>query len=330
MATETITEIPPARGVWIFAEHRGNRITKGSLELLSLGRRLAHELQVELSALLIGDHLGHLPDELIRYGADVVFRIEDPALERYTTQPYHRVVCDLIRAKKPEIVLFNCSDIGMDLAPRVACELKTGLSAHCVDLKIDRDKRQLLQICPYFDYVATIVTDARPQMATVQPGITLLPERDDTRQGKTVRVKFEIDPGDVKIIAVEAREEEDTEKIEDAEVIVAVGRGVKDLQPVHRLTSIIKGVIGATQPITDAGLLSPGRMIGQTGKVVQPKLYIACGISGAGQHIVGMQNSGTIVAINTDAKAPIFRVADYGIVGDASKIIPALISCLTD
>ena len=316
------------RGVWVFTEHRENQITKGSLELLSLGRRLANELQVGLSALLIGDRMGALPEELICYGADVAYLVENPAFKRYTTHPYHRVVCDLIRENKPEIVLFNCTDIGMDLAPRVACELKTGLSAHCVDLKVDRNKRQLLQICPYFDYMATIVTDTRPQMATVQSGIVPIPERDDTRQGKTVRVKFEMDLGDVKIVAVEAREEEDTERIEDAEVIVAVGRGVKDLQPVRKLTSIIKGVLGATQPVTDAGLLPPWRMIGQTGKAVQPKLYIACGISGAGQHIVGMQNSGTIVAINTDEKAPIFKVADYGIVGDVSKIIPVLISFL--
>ena len=322
-------EVNQERGVWVFAEHRENRITKGSLELVSLGRRLADELQVELSALLVGDRLGKLPEELICHGADVVYLAEDKALERYTTHPYHRVVCDLILENKPEVVLFSCTDTGMDLAPRVACELRTGISAHCVDLKVDIEKRQLLQICPYFDYMATIVTDTRPQMATVQSGIVPLPERDVTRQGKTVRVKLQIDPGDVEIVAVEARKEEDTERIEDAQVIVAVGRGVKNLKSVQKLASLLRGVLGATQPVTDVGLLPPWRMIGQTGKIVQPKLYIACGISGAGQHIVGMENSGTIVAINSDERAPIFRVADYGIVGDISKVIPAIIASLT-
>jgi len=316
------------RGVWVFAERKDSQVIKGSLELLSLGRGLADELQVDLSVLLMGDRLGNIPEELIYYGADVVYVAENPIFERYTTSPYHRILCDLIRENKPEIVLFSSTDIGMDLAPRAACELKTGLSAHCVDLKVDKENRQLLQICPYFDCMATIVTDTRPQMATVQPGITSSPRRDDSGQGKTVRVEFKIEPGDIKIVEVEAKKEEDTEKIEEADVIVAVGRGLKDMGLAEELASVLGGVLGATQPITEAGMLAESRMIGQTGKIVQPKLYIACGISGAGQHIVGMQNSGTIVAINTDEKAPIFKVADYGIVGDVSKVIPALIESL--
>ncbi|MDO8784819.1 MAG: electron transfer flavoprotein subunit alpha/FixB family protein, partial [Syntrophales bacterium] len=180
----------------------------------------------------------------------------------------------------------------------------------------------------------TIVTETRPQMATVQSGIFPLPERDVTRQGKIIRVKSEIGSGsrsvDVRIVAVEAREEEDAERIEDAPVIVAVGRGVKDIKPAQELASVLRGTLGATQPVTDRGTLPPWRMIGQTGKTVQPKLYIACGISGASQHSVGMQNSGTIIAINTDEKAPIFRFADYGIVGDVSKVLPELIASLKE
>ncbi|MEW6615845.1 MAG: electron transfer flavoprotein subunit alpha/FixB family protein [Thermodesulfobacteriota bacterium] len=321
-------EMDQYRGVLVFAERKDSQVIKGSLELLSLGRGLADELQVELSALLVGDRLGSIPEELIYYGADVVYVIENPILERYTTSPYHSIVCDLIRKNKPEIVLFSATHLGMDLAPRVACELKTGLSAHCVDLKMDKENRQLLQICPYFDYMATIVTDTRPQMATVQPGIASLPKRDDSRHGKTVMVEFEIEPGDVKVVEVEVKKEEGTEKIEEADIIIAVGRGLKDMRLAEELASALGGTIGATQPVTDAGLLPESRMIGQTGKMVQPKLYIACGISGAGQHIVGMQNSGTIVAINTDEKAPIFKVADYGIVGDVTKVIPALIDSL--
>jgi electron transfer flavoprotein alpha subunit len=321
-------EVDQYRGVLVFAERKDSHVIKGSLELLTLGRGLADELQVDLSVLLLGSRLGSIPEELIYYGADVVYAIDDPVLERYTTSPYHRIVCDLIRGNKPEIVLFSATHLGMDLAPRVACELKTGLSAHCVDLKMDKENRQLLQICPYFDYMATIVTDTRPQMATVQPGITTPPKRDDSRNGKTVMVELEIAPGDVKLVEVEVKKEESTEKIEEADIIVAVGRGLKDMRLAEELASALGGTLGATQPVTDAGLLPESRMIGQTGKIVQPKLYIACGISGAGQHVVGMQNSGTIVAINSDEKAPIFKVADYGIVGDAAKVIPALIDSL--
>ena len=323
-------EMEQYKDVWVFVEQKEGNAARGSLELLSLGRRIADELQVDLSALLLGDGLSELPGELICHGADCVFVARDPALKRYMTSLYHRIVCDLIMDNKPEIVLFSTTDVGMDLAPRVACELKTGLSAHCVDLKVDKEKRQLLQICPYFDYMATIVTETRPQMATVQPGIAPLPQRDDSRSGKIVDVECRVTTGDVKIIHVEERQEEDTETIEEADVVVAVGRGMKEIQLAHELARKLGGVVGATQPVTEAGLLPMSRMIGQTGKNVQPKLYVACGISGAGQHTVGMQNSGTIVAINTDEKAPIFKIADYGIVGDVSKVIPEIITLLNE
>ena len=323
-------EMKQHKDVWVFVEQRDGNVARGSLELLSLGRRIADELQVDLSVLLIGDGLNKLPEELVYHGADCVYVAQDPLLKRYTTSFYHRIVCDLIMENRPEIMLFSTTDVGMDLAPRLACELKTGLSAHCVDLKVDKEKRQLLQICPYFDYMATIVTETKPQMATVQPGTAPFPQRDDSRSGKTVIEKLDIKPGDVKIIHVEPRQEEDTEKIEEADVVVAVGRGMKEIQLAHELARKLGGVVGATQPVTEAGLLPESRMIGQTGKNVQPKLYVACGISGAGQHIVGMQNSGTIVAINLDEKAPIFKIADYGIVGDASKVIPAILASLDE
>ena len=323
-------EMDQYRGVWVFVELKDSQIIRGSLELLSLGRGLADELQVALSALLLGDCLGKVPEELIYYGADIVYIAENPILKRYMTTPYHNIVHDLITENKPEIVLFSSTDIGIDLASRAACALETGLSAHCVDLQVDKERRRLLQICPYFDYMATIVTDTRPQMATVQSGIAPLPKRDDHREGKTVRVESEVEPGEVKVIAVEAIQEEDTENIEEADVVVAVGRGVKEIHLAEELAKMLQGVLGATQPVTDAGFLPESRMIGQTGKIVQPKLYIACGISGAGQHTVGMQNSGIVAAINIDEKAPIFKIADYGVVGDVSKVLPALISSLRD
>ncbi|NWG04474.1 MAG: electron transfer flavoprotein subunit alpha/FixB family protein [Syntrophaceae bacterium] len=316
------------RGVWVFVEHKGSQIEKCSLELLSLGRNLASELQVDLSTLVIGNLMGRLSEELMYYGVDVVYVVENPVLERYTTSPYHKITCDLIKEYRPEIVLFSSTPIGMDLAPRVACELKTGLVAHCVDLKIDKGKRQLLQICPYGDYMATMITTVKPQMVTVQPGVTPLPPRGEFKQGQTVQIEREIDIGNIKIIEVVKPEKADMGKIEESDVIIAIGRGVKNMSLAEKLAECLGGILGATQPIVDAGLLPESRMIGQTGKAVRPKVYIACGISGAGQHIVGMKNSGLIVAINTDEKAPIFKVADYGIIGDVSKVIPALIAAL--
>lgn len=319
------------RGVCIFSELKRGELTRNSLELISVGRMLADDLQVELSAILMGDQLGALPEELIRYGVDTVYVAEAPVLARYSTGPFHRLMCDLLSDKKPEIVLFGVTHVGMDLAPRVACELKAGLSAHCVDLKIDADSRQMQQICPYFDYMASIVTDKRPQIATVQPGLAQLPEQDDSREGTVVRIEAAVDREatcGVLIIDVESIEEDDSEKIEEADIIIAMGRGLKELKLAQDLAEAVGGVLGATQPVTDAGLLPESRMIGQTGRIVSPGLYIACGISGAGQHIVGMQGAGTIVAINKDKNAPIFKVADYGIVGDVAKIIPAIISSL--
>jgi electron transfer flavoprotein alpha subunit len=316
------------RGVWTFTEYNGNHIEKCSLELLSLGRKFADELQEDLSTLVIGNHLGILPDVLKFYGADIVYVVENPILERYVTSSYHKITCDLIKEYRPEIVLFSSTPIGMDLAPRVACELKTGLVAHCADLRLDKDKRLLLQTCPYAEHMATMITTTKPQMVTVQSGVTQVAPRDESRQGKTVRIEREIDPGNIKIVEVVAAEKTDAGKIEESDVIIAVGRGVKNMGPVEKLAECLGAMLGATQPIVDAGLLPESRMIGQTGKTVQPKVYIACGISGAGQHIVGMKNSGLIIAINIDEKAPIFRVADYGIVGDVSKVIPVLIAAL--
>lgn len=312
------------RDVWLFVEHEHNQIKKCSLELLSLGRKLADDLNVDLSALLLGDRLGAMPEELICYGADVVYAVENPSLERYTTSSYNKIVFDLIKEHRPEIVLFNSTHMGMDLAPRVACELRTGLCSHCINLKVDKESRQLLQICPYFDYRATMITTTRPQMATVQHGVAAVPFRDDSRRGRVLRLERDVEPGDIKIIAIEPEVEADGEKIEDAGVIIGVGRGTKDMRGVQELAKCLGGVLGASMPVIDAGLLPESRMIGQTGKTVQPKLYVACGISGAGHHIVGMQNSGLIIAINTDEKAPIFRVADYGIVGDVSEVVSGL------
>lgn len=323
-----MTDTDKYRGVLVFIKKNQETFTKNSLNLISLGRVIADELETELSVILAGDSLGALPDKLVSYGTDIVYAIDNPMLKRYTTSCYQKIVCDLIKKSIPEIVLFDSDDTGMDLAPRVACELQTGLSAHCMELKIDKNTRQLLQVCPYFDHMATILTDTRPQIATVQAGIKKELVYNENRKGKIINIAAVFEKQDVKILSVTKKEDTDIKKMEDADVIVAVGRGMKNIKLAEELAAVFNGVIGATQAVIDAELLSESHMIGQTGRVVQPKLYIACGISGAGQHIVGMQNSGTIVAINTDENAPIFKVADYGIVDDTSKVIPEILKIL--
>jgi len=316
------------RGVLVFIKKEQDTFVKNNLGLISLGRVIADELETKLSAILAGDSLGDLPDKLRSYGVDIVYTVDNPMLKRYSTFYYQKIVCDLLKESNPEIVLFCSDDVGMDLAPRVACEFQTGLSAHCMELKTDKKSRQLLQICPYFDHMATILTNTRPQIATIQVGAKKDLIRKDNRKGKIIDVVPDFENQNVKILSVHKKEISDQEKIEEADVIVAVGRGMKNIQLAEELATTLSGVIGATQAVTDADLLSESHMIGQTGKVVQPKLYIACGISGAGQHIVGMQDSGTIVAINTDENAPIFKIADYGIVGDASKVISEILKIL--
>jgi len=313
--------------VWIFAEQKKEQLASISLELSGIGRQLADELEVDLAALLVGSGVEPLARELIFRGADKVYLVEDPALRRYQASTYQKVIEDLIVRYNPEIVLFGATTIGRALAPRLACALDTGLSAHCVDLKVDKSKRQLVQVCPFFDHMVTIVCDSRPQMATIQLGVMPTLPRDDSRKGEIIRVDPEIGPPDVEILSVEPVKQE-ASGIEEAEVIVAVGRGVKDFPLLQELARLLGAVVGATMPVVDAGILPESYMIGQTGKIVKPKLYIGCGISGAGQHIVGMQNSEVIVAINKDETAPIFEVADYGIVGDLHKIVPALIAAL--
>ena len=311
------------QGVWVFAEHRDRQLSRISLELLANGRLIADELGMELAAVLLGNDVKVSATELICYGADRVYLVQSRLLSRYQTSSCCGVMKQLILEHKPEIVLFGATALGRDLAPRLACALNIGLSAHCIDLKVDKPTRQLLQICPFFDFMVNIVSDTKPQMATVQPGIVKPLLKDGSRKGEVTEVSLEVPPPDVEVISVDKVEDKGA-KIGEAEVVIGVGRGVKDLRPVQELAAVLGAEIGGTSPAVDEEMIPESCLIGQTGVAISPKLYIACGISGASQHTAGVRGSEIIVAINNDEGAPIFKIADYGIIGDVEKIVPSL------
>jgi len=319
------------------------KINKSTLELLGKGRKLADKIKVALSAVLIGYKVESLAHELISYGADKVYLAEHEKLKNYTTMPYAKVLADLIRKEKPEIVLFAADTTGRDLAPRIAARLETGLTADCTDLDIGdyEDKvsgrkyeNVLFQIRPAFggDIMATIVNpEHRPQMATVRPGTFETLERNSNRIGEIIPYKVKLEDTDFMAEVLEVVRKEKVINLEDAKIIVSGGRGVgsaEGFKLIKELADLLGAEVGASRGAVDAGWISYSHQIGLTGQTVKPNIYIACGISGAIQHLIGMKNSKKIIAINKDPKAPIFDVADYGIVGDLFEVIPKLIERL--
>lgn len=320
-----------SKGLWIFAEHRQGKIKTVTFELLGKGRELADKLNVDVTAVLLGFEIKDLCKELIAYGADRVILVDNINLKDYRTDTYTHVICEQIKKLKPEIFLIGATYLGKDLAPRIAKRLNTGLTAHCTELDINESDRLLLQTVPGFggNVTATIVTPkTRPQMATVQPKVMESLPRDDTRNGEVVCVPVNIPENAMRIkILSYVKETKQGVNLEDAKIIVAGGRGMGSAENFNILRDLAKalgGEIGATRDVVDEGWISKDNLIGQTGKTVRPKLYIACGISGAMQHLAGMKNSETIVAINSDSRAPILDVADFGIIGDLKTIVPVL------
>lgn len=319
-------------GVWVFAEQRGCVLMSTVAELLGEGRKLADKLGVELSALLLGFGVESLADELAAFGADKVILAESELLNEYTTEGYAKVIADLVNERKPEIILIGATNIGRDLGPRLSSRLYTGLTADCTGLDIDEETGGLLQTRPAFggNVMATIVTpNHRPQMATVRPGVMKKANYDPERKAIIDKADFELSDSDIRTQIVETVKSLKQEvNLVDADIIVAGGRGVgsaEGFKLIEQLADALGGVVGASRAAVESGYISADHQVGQTGKTVRPKIYIACGISGAIQHLAGMQNSGCIVAINKNADAPIFSVADYGICGDLNKVIPMLI-----
>ncbi|OOV55912.1 electron transfer flavoprotein subunit alpha [Clostridium botulinum D/C] len=323
------------KGVWVFAEQRDGELQKVALELLGKGREIANKLGVELTAVLLGNKIENVANELLAHGADKVLYAEDERLVNYTTGAYTKVICDLVNAKKPEILFIGASFIGRDLGPRVAARLKTGLTADCTSLDTEEGIGHLLMTRPAFggNLMATIMcTENRPQMSTVRPGVFDKLEADESRvdASKVEKVQVELSAEDLKVSVKEVvKIAKEVADIGEAEVIVAGGRGVgskENFAKLEELAELLGGTIAGSRAAIDNGWIDHALQVGQTGKTVRPKLYIACGISGAIQHLAGMQDSDYIIAINKDEDASIMKVADLGLVGDLNKIIPELIA----
>jgi len=319
------------RGVWIFAEQKDGKIAKVVFELLGQGRQLADKLAEPLCAMLLGNQVAKTARELICFGADKVYLAESAQLDSFIEETFTEIITGLIKEHKPNIVLFGATVFGRSLAPRVASRLETGLTADCTGLEIDPETKNLLQTRPAFggNLMATIVCpNHRPQMASVRPKVFKTVKRDELRIGRIVKYDYKNHAlmQRAQLLAV-VKAAVKTIDITEAEIIVAGGLGLKNAENfkiIERLANTIGGTVAASRGAIDAGWLPYIHQVGQTGKTVRPKLYIACGISGAIQHLVGMQTSEIIVAINKDSKAPIFNVADYCIVGDVLEVVPAL------
>ena len=326
--------------VWVFVEQEGGKVASVSLQLISKGRELADRLGVKLEAIFLGDKLEGAVAELFHYGCDKVFLAEDPRLEPFTVLPYAKVIMDLIRAHKPNILLFGATLKGRELAPRVASEKLAGLTADCTDLQIDdfEDKKnnksytdKLMQIRPAFggNIIATIVnTWDDPQMVTVREGVMKMGEPDTSRTGVVEKVDVALTDAETVIKVLERVRADKEVDLQGAQIIVAGGYGVgskENFKLIYDLAEALGGEVGASRAAVDAGWISHDYQIGQTGVTVRPRLYIACGISGSIQHRAGMAESKKIIAINTDPDAPIFSCAHYAIVGDLNTVIPQMI-----
>jgi len=326
-----LVKLKEYKGVWVFTEHTEGKPAEVSWELLGVGADLAKERSVELCSIVVGDKVEHLCTEAFAYGASKVYLVDDPVFHYYRTESYYKAFCYLIEKYKPEIVLIGATGLGRDLAGAIATKLQTGLTADCTGLSID-DKGFLLQTRPAFggNIMATILTEfTRPQMSTVRPHVMPLPVKDPSHTGVIMREKVPLKEEDIaaKVLEIIGDEKLDSVDVAAADIIVSGGRGMcnaENYKILQELADELGGVVACSRAAVEAGWMPLERQVGQTGKTVRPKIYIAVGISGAIQHLVGMQDSDTIIAINRDKQAPIFEVATFGIVGDLFQVIPAI------
>ena len=344
------------KNVWVYTEQRGGKLMPVALELLGEGRRLSREISedTKVCAVLVGWETDHLVEELYAYGADVVYQLDHPLLKTYTTDGYTKAITDAIQAEKPEIVLFGATHIGRDLAPRIAARLDTGLTADCTRLDINTGdyihyletyttastagldakdgNKGLKQTRPAFggNLMATIVTpNTCPQMATVRPGVMEKQELTPGAKGELVKVDVQLSDGDIQVEVLDVvKEAKELVSLTDADIICSGGRGLgnaEGFELIQKFADKVGGVVGASRAAVDSGWIDPSHQVGQTGTTVKPKIYFTCGISGAIQHLAGMQTSDIIVAINKDPEAPMMQIADYAICGDLKKVIPEII-----
>lgn len=324
------------QGVWTVSENDQGRLKGVSYELLARGRVLADKIGAELTAVVIGHNIADdAVKELIHRGADAVYLVNDPRLRHFIVENYSAVLRDLINVYKPEIVVAGATTCGRTLMPHVAVRVNAGLTADCTELDIEEGTGNLLQIRPAIggNILAEIKTpERRPQMATIRPNLVKHAERDERRKGKVVNVKFKAEWIDRRVEHLGFQKSEgENINIQDADIVVSGGGGLKKKENfgmIKKLAESLGGVVGASRVAVDRGWMSYPHQVGLSGKTVTPKLYMAVGISGSIQHLAGMKTAETIIAINSDSDAPIFKVADFGIVGDAFEVIPALLESL--
>lgn len=320
-----------SKDIYVFIEQRDNKLEKVGIELLGKARELADILNEKVVAMLIGESVKKHSDLLIHHGADKVIVIEDPMLKEYVTEPYAKSVFHIIKKYEPEIVLFGASSIGRDLAPRMAARIHTGLTADCTKLDIEDESNLLLMTRPAFggNLMATIVCENfRPQMATVRPGVMQAMDSDASRTGEVIEEKLEFTAEDMNVKIIDVLKHENKKKdITEADILVSGGRGLggpEGFKPLEELAEVLGAEVSSSRAAVDSGWITKDRQVGQTGKTVRPELYFAIGISGAIQHLAGMEESDLIIAVNKDTDAPMFEVADLGVVGNLNAVVPKL------
>jgi len=321
------------KGVWVYCETDESRLKRVSLELVTKARTFADKLGEEVVAVLIGNDIERHAECLIYQGADKVLVVDDEVFTNYTTDAYSKALANLIEERKPSILFLGATTNGRDLAPRVAAKLKLGLTADCTGLKLN-DKKQLVQIRPAFSgkvMVELVSPETRPQMTTVRPNVFKPAEPDNSRTGDIEHVKIQISPEDIRTEILEKVKEvvEGMISVDEAEVVVCSGRGIKEpenLKLPEELAKLLDAAVGGSRPIVDLGWLPPTQQVGQSGRTILPNLYFALGISGAIQHAAGISGADLIVAVNKDPDAPIFELSDFGIVGDLFEVLPEIIA----
>ncbi len=316
-----------AKNIWVFCEQRDVELQNVALELLGVARELAEKTGEKVCAALLGSGITDKAAELVAYGADEVHIVDDKRLEKFVTEPYAQAITEIVKKYEPNVILFGATSIGRDLAPRLSARLKTGLTADCTKLEID-EEGNLFMTRPAFggNLFATIICpDHRPQMSTVRPGVMKKLDKDASRKGEIVSESISFDESKFAVTVVEeVRSIQCATNIEEAKLLVSCGRGVKDIKPAYELAEKLGGSVAASRALVDAGVIDHCSQVGQTGKTVRPEAYLAFGISGAIQHLAGMEESEYIVAVNTDKNAPIFKVANLGIVADVAAVMKNL------
>jgi len=326
--------VKDSRETWVYAEQRGGKLARVSLELLGKGVELSEKLAGGLVSVLVGSGIEALASELLSHGAEKVYVIDDPRLEHYHNQAYGAVIADLVKEHQPEIFLLGATAIGEDLAPCIAAKVGTGLTAHCIDLRIEDcdGVATLHQTVPGWGggkRVDIICPQQRPQMATVKPGVFVVPHGKKHRQGQIVKVSPQLEDRLFRARTLEMTEQEGSElPIEEADVVVAAGWGVNalgNMDMVRELAEVLQGAVAGTRPLLDKGWITADRMIGQSGKVIGPNLFISLGASGAMHFSTGFERAKFVLAVDQNPQAPIFQAADLGIVGDLREVLPCLI-----